>query len=180
LDAQIQVAFHLTGQSDSNRGALTRGDQGDGEKNRCDGTPQQRRQQLVGILYLRHLKEAIFAERCGSQNQDCRIDEKSQVERHHLVEDVVPDGLSDGFGMATKLSGLHQRGVQIKVVGHHRGANDADGDVQSRRARQRGNEPKGQFAKIRLGKEHFLQKTTAYNNDQTQDERLHLADAVAN
>ena len=73
---------------------------------------------------------------------------------------------------------LHQRGVQVQIVRHHRGAQDSDGDVQAVAAQAR-NQPGEHLRGGRLGPENLDAEAAAHDGDERENERLQGANAEA-
>ena len=93
--------------------------------------PEQRRQQHVRLLDFRD-HDAALEEHRRRQHQDGGIHQQGAVQRHHANR-------SGCSGRRVRLSALgvadaarlHQRRMQVQIVRHHRGAQDADGHVQA-------------------------------------------------
>ena len=125
-DLQVQEAFHddLTGERPGQCRALPGAEQRDAEEDRR-GLAQERREQLVRLLDGRHLR-TIAVEHRGAQDQDRRVDEEGDVEGHRRIDQIVlARGRPAGVVRADP-PGLHQRGVEEEIVGHHRRPEDAD------------------------------------------------------
>ena len=66
----------------------------------------------------------------GRDDQDRGVDEQRQHQRDGRVRRRPFDRVAPAFVVALVGAGLHDRGVQIEIMRHHRGADDADGDVE--------------------------------------------------
>ena len=76
-------------------------------------------------------------------------------------------------------AGLDQGGVQVEVVGHDGGPEDADGDVERPGIRQGGDEALDERAPVRPGQDDLHQEGDADGRHQGEDHGLQLADAEA-
>ncbi len=97
----------------------------------------------------------------GAKDEDGGVDEEREAEGQGGIEDGVADGFAAIASGGAEGAGLHDAGVQIEIVRHHRGAEDADGDVEHLaiaedfRARD---EADGGFAPQRVGEEDFVRE----------------------
>ena len=66
--------------------------------------------------------------------------------------------------------------MQVEVVRHHGGPDDADGDVERRGIGQARDEAVDEGDEGRLGQDHFHQEGDADGGHQAEDDRLQLAD----
>ncbi len=142
--APVHEAFHhhLPGQRAGDRAALAAGQQRHGEQRAGRRRAQQRSQRQVrdaDPVAVRAERDDLAAgdddallaeEHQGRQDEDGGVDEEGDRQRDGRIDRVEPDRLADGPIVVPDLARLHQRGVQIQVVGHDRGADHADGDVQ--------------------------------------------------
>ena len=69
-------------------------------------------------------------EDAARHHQDRRVDQKREHQRHRAVDQRDVDGAPPGRLRAAILPGLHQRGMQVEVMRHHGGADDADADIE--------------------------------------------------
>ena len=134
--AQPQEALHddLAGQRRGHRRVQAGGQQRHREERRGDAEAEQRRQQLVGLADLGH----VWYGRCSwkATAATIRIEAlTNSASISAMVESVVAHLIASRRALvgARVGAGLHDRGVQIEVVRHHGGADDADGDVEHRR-----------------------------------------------
>ena len=124
---------------------LCRGQQGDGEQRAGGGRSQQRGQRQIGdtnpvtlgrerdtcppgTVTLSLPKNTVAA-----STRMAAFTKKATVSA--TVESMVLKRIArrmDGF-VFLQLAALHQGGVQVEIVRHHRGADDADGHVQHAR-----------------------------------------------
>src|SRR5690242_464204 len=97
---------------------------------------------------------------CG-QHQNGGVDEEGDGERGRGVDGVETDGSPDRRYILLQLAALYQGGVQVKIMRHHGGADDADGDVQHSRlteVRRNQRPPHLQKAGMSLGENKNLDK----------------------
>ena len=64
------------------------------------------------------------------QYQDRGIHQKGKAQGQCRIQAGIAQGPMAGPGMDAPVAGLHQGGVQIEVVGHHRGTKNAGGQVE--------------------------------------------------
>ena len=115
----------------------------------------------------------------GAQNQDRRVDEERRVERNRRIDEVVAAGLPFTCQVRADPPRLHECGMQIQIVRHHRRAQNADGqkkrgfDVSVAIKRQTRFKSGGDRADIGRAKNSWIKKR-ADGRDQTENDRLHL------
>ena len=114
-------------------------------------------------------------------HENRRVDE----ERRHQRDRGIDRRVADRFGLARRRVGvlprLHDRGVQIEVVRHHRGAEDADGDVQHLRVAQDAaarDEAGGDRGEIGAREPHLDGERPGDGQDEPDDERFDVAEAA--
>ncbi len=123
-------------------------------------------------------------ERRAGHHQNGGIHEEGQVERHQRIDQVVAAGLLEALPRGRNSPRLHQGGVQIQVVRHHRRADDADRHVKrfaaaeykGRGTPERGEQPLDDFSPARLRQQDLDQEAEPDRADQEHDKRLGLAD----
>ena len=133
-NAQVEVTLHdhLPSDGAGECRALAGGQQGNPEQDAGKRTAYQRVEQVVGILDLHHISVAGVME-CGRcQHQDRGVDQQRQGQGADGVDARQLDGVLFAGQVLADHAGLHNRGVQVEVMGHHRRAKDADGQVQRR------------------------------------------------
>ncbi len=85
---------------------------------------------MIGVLNLYHVGVAGLVKRCGGEDQNRCVDQQRQAQR----TDGVQPRITNGAGLAGDIRavdpGLHHRRVQIQVMRHDGGTQNADGDVQ--------------------------------------------------
>ena len=145
--AQVQKSFHddLPGVGSGERGRLAAGQQRDREQSAGEGGSQQRREQLVSLLNLSDDRSALEKDRRG-HHQDGGVHDQRAVQRDEGIDKVIPAGDFLFRGRFADAARLHQRGMQIEIVRHHRRAQHADGDVEAGVVQAR-HEPEGDIAK---------------------------------
>ena len=121
--------------------------------------------------------DAAAIEGGSGDNQDRRVDQERPVHGNGRVDEVVSAGLGHGRAASRNIAALYQRRMQIEVVRHHRGAEDADGHVELRAGEQVRHEPRGHPRNRRLAQKHLDEKAAADGCHQHQNEGLELANA---
>ena len=116
-------------------------------------------------------------ERRRGHDQNGRVDQKRAVHGDGRVGQVVLAGFDYRLPAARHVAALHQGRVQVQIVRHHRGAEDADGDVQLLAGQDVGHKPRRNPRRRRLTKENLDQEADPDDQPQRQDEGLQLADA---
>ena len=164
------------------RGVLARGKQGEREERAGKAGSQDGAEEFVGVGDFGDVVEAARMKGGGAEHEDRGVDEKSEAEGHGGVEDGVTHGLAAVARGGSEGARLDNAGVEIKVVRHDRGAEDANGDVehfavaQNFRARE---ETDGGFAPERMREEDFVSETRPDRGNQSDDEGFHQAEAAA-
>ena len=102
----------------------------DGEKNAGETHAQKRTEQFVGVLNFRHVLMPGPMKHRRRQNQDRGIDEKREHQRAGRVDGREFDRLAFAFRRLLEFPRLHDRRMQIEIMRHDRGADDADADVK--------------------------------------------------
>ena len=97
---------------------------------------EQRRQQLVGVADLGDVLVAGAVERRRRHHEDRGVDEEREHQRDGGIDRREADRLAPALQRVAVLARLHDRGVQVEVVRHHRRAEDADRDVEHVRVAQ--------------------------------------------
>ena len=100
------------------------------------------------------------------------------AQRHHGVDQVVAHGLGFGRVVAVDAPRLHQRGVQVQVVRHHGGANDADGHHQAGAVQTR-HEAGCHVGPNRPCQQHLNRQASTNRHHQGGDQSFKFADAIA-
>ena len=112
------------------------------------------------------------------QHQDGAIDEHGAIERHHRIDQVETASHPLGLLVVADMAGLYQRRVEVEIVRHYRGPQDADCQEQAV-----GIEPRHETAEKLgphwFGPNHFDTETRGDDGDQRQYKRLDGADAEA-
>ena len=86
------------------------------------------------------------------KHQNRRVDEECDGQGHRGVDGVELDRAPDGRVILLQLAALHQGRVQVQVVRHYGGADDADGDVDHPGlTKVRRNQRSSHFQKAGLG-----------------------------
>ena len=133
------------------------------------------------ILNLGDLRMAVRVKCRSRHNQNRRVDQQCDHQRKGRVEGGVANRFAppgDGF---VEVARLHQRRVQIQIVRHYRGAEDADGDKQHRRIGnnlRRGHEARCDLRPIGMRQRDHVDKAAADHQHQRHDQRFHIAKAA--
>jgi hypothetical protein len=117
----------------------------------------------------------------GGDDQDGGVDEKREHERHGRVNGRELDGLAFALGRRLILARLHDGRMEVEIVRHHRGAEDAHGDKKHRRIRddlELGREAAEHRHDAGFGENDFRQETPADHHNERDDERLNVAKAL--
>ena len=85
---------------------------------------------MVGFLNLRDVGASSPVEGGRGEDQDRRIDGQGDRERDIGVDGGEPDGLLFADPIKGVSSCLHNGGVQVEIMWHHRGTEDADSDEE--------------------------------------------------
>ena len=176
LDSDVEETLHhdLPGQRSGERGGLTRTKQRHAEQLGCHHRAQQRRQQEVRLLDLRH-RLVGTEEHGGSQHQDSSVHEKGTIQGHHAVDEIPPAG-GRLFRLAPpNLTGLHQGGVEIQVVRHHRGTQHAHRRIQAP-AIYVWHQTEDDAVQVRFGHVQFYSETARNHPDEAQNKSLQPTD----
>jgi hypothetical protein len=86
--------------------------------------------QVVGVLDFHHVGMPGLVESSGGQYQDRGVDQQGQGQGADGVDTRQFDRVLFAGQVFADQAGLHHRAVQIEVMGHHRGTQDTDGQVQ--------------------------------------------------
>ncbi len=144
-------------------------------------TPRSGVSSLYAVLDLRHVVVAGAVEDGGRHHQDRPVDEQRAHQRHRRVEGGVADGLPPARAGLLVAARLHDGGVEVEVVRHHRRAEDADGDVEHLRVGGelgRGDEARQHGAHVGPREDDLEQEAGAHRRDEGDDERLHHPEAA--
>src|SRR5438046_9304798 len=181
-DAKIQETFHhnLPGERASQGRVLSGSKQGHREKGTSHADAQQRAEQLIGVLNFRDLLVPRPMENRGCQYQDRAVDEQSEHKRGARIEGGELDRLAPALRRLLELARLHDGRVQVKIMGHHSRAKNADADVKHFLICDDawiGNKPQEDASRAGLGKDQFSGKTTSDGGDKSDHNSLDIAKA---
>ena len=119
----------------------------------------------------------------SGDDQNSGVHKQGDGERQRGVDVGHADGLALARRRALVLAALHNRGMQVEVVRHHRCAQDSDGDVEHLGVgddRGRGNEEVMQHRPVvGAGEEHLHAEHPRDGADQRDHQRLNVAEAPA-
>ena len=105
-------------------------EQRDAEQGGGDGEPEQRRQEVMRLADLGHRGVARRMEGGGREDQDRGVDQQ----REHQRDGRVDGGELQRFALFRQRfaigSRLHDARVQVEIMRHHRGAEDAERQVE--------------------------------------------------
>ena len=118
----------------------------------------------------------------GRDDEDGGVDEQRQHQRDGGIERRPFDGVAlAGFG-ARIGAGLHDGGVQVEIVRHDRGADDADGDIKHGRVGDDLGRRHEQAMQDRAGRrrcgEDLHGETAEDDDEQGDDEGFEIAEAL--
>ena len=94
---------------------------------------EDRREQGEGAAEILHAGVAMGMENAAGHDQDGGIDQKGEDQRGTAIDQRQKDRIPLGGVTAADLARLHQCRMQIEIMRHHRGADDADADIQHAR-----------------------------------------------
>ncbi len=141
-----------------------------------------RAQQFVSIGNFRDVVQPAGVKGGSAQHENGGVDEKRESQRDRGIKDRVAQrfaAMSDGDAKGAR---LHNAGVQIQIVRHDRGTQNADGDVQhfaipeNFRAR---NNSLQRVAPQRLCEENFVGKAGGNGGDQGHHESFDKPESPA-
>ena len=129
---EVQESLHhdLPSQCSGQGGVLAGTQQGYGKEYAGHLRSEQRRQGVVSILDFCHLVQPVAVERAGRHDENRRVNEESKIERHDVIQQVKSQRGSYSLPAPRDRPRLDQRGMEVKVVGHHRCAQHPDGNVE--------------------------------------------------
>ena len=111
----------------------------------------------------------------GAQNENRGINKKRKAKGKRGIEYGVSHRLAAVARRRTKSPCLHDAGVQVKIVRHDRGPEDADRDVQHFAVPQdfgARDEADGRFAPKRVSEKDFVSKTSGDRTDKRHYKRF--------
>ena len=120
---------------------------------------------------------AVREEGRGRQRQDRRVDDEGDVQRQRRVEQVVADRLALARRRGLDAPRLHQRGMQVQVVRHHRRPEDAHRHQQAGGVQPR-HEAAGHVAPHRPRQHQFDRHAGADGQHQHRHDRLQFSHTV--
>src|SRR6266542_5909333 len=181
-DADVEKSFHhdLAGECTGKSRILTRSEECKRE-HRARTRAEQRRQQLVRVLDLGHLTVARRVKRRRGDNQNRRVDEEREAESDRRIDEGEFHRLVLPFQCLLVLPRLYDRGVEVEVVRHHRGAEYADGDIEHGRVGHdlRSRKESGEDGTERwAGLDDLEEKTKSDRCDERDDQRLEQAESL--
>src|SRR5262249_61535469 len=119
---------------------------------------------------------------CGAEYQNCGVDEESEAERGRRIDHCELDGLALVLRLTLECAGLHDARVQVEIVRHHRGAQDADGQVEHLAVEENLTAGKQSLARSepeRPREKDFIGETAGDGGDQRYNQGLDPAEAAA-
>ncbi len=143
---------------------------------------QHRSQELIGLADVSHGRHAALMKRRRAQDEDGCVDEKRKTKGQRGIECGEADGLALPLRVLLERAGLHQAGMKIQIVRHHRGSKDADGEIehlavpQDFRDREK---PARGFDPQRARKKDFVGEAPGDGHDQRNHQRLKHAESAA-
>src|SRR6266571_531003 len=181
-EANVKEAFHddLAGEGARQRGVLPGGQQGAGEERAGEAGAENGAEEFVGIGDLGDVTQPPGVESGGAKNEDRGIDEKCKAKGEGGIEHRVTHSFTPIADGGAKSPRLDDAGVKIKIVGHDRGTEDANGDVEHFAVAEDfrpGDESDGGFAPKRMSKKDFVSETKSDRSDERDDEGFDQAEA---
>ena len=137
---------------------------------------------MVGLADVSHGRYAALMKRRRAQDEDGCVDEKRKTKGQRGIECGEADGLAFSLRAFLECAGLHQAGMKIQIVRHHRGSKDADCEIehfavpQDFRDREK---PARRFDPERAGKKDFVGEAPGDGHDQRNHQRLQHAESAA-
>src|ERR1700733_3292691 len=197
LDAPVHEAFHhdLACERSGDGAALSGGEESYGEESAGNGCTQQRGKCEISDadpitigtesdkVSARNGNAFLAKEYCRSEDQNGGVHKEGDGERDRGVDGVELQGAADRGVVLLQFAALHQGRVQIQIVRHDGGADDADGHVEHAcLAKVRRQKCLAQLEEMRarLGKNEYLDEIAcADGRDQQQDHCFDCAHAKA-
>lgn len=118
----------------------------------------------------------------GAEDKNGGVNEESEAESESGIENGVAYGLAAVAGGGTEGASLDDAGMEIKIVRHDGGAEDANGDVQHFAIVEDfggGDEADDGGAPDRMREKDFVGKASADGGDESDDESFDDAEAAA-
>ncbi len=189
-DAPVHEAFHddLSGEGAGDGGALPAGEEGDGEEGAGGGDTEEGGEGEVGHadpvgvvvegddLAAGDGDAVLSKEDHGGEDEDGGVDEEGDGEGDDGVDGIEADGAADGGLVFLEVAALDEGGVEVEIVGHDGGADDADGDVEhAGLAEVGGDEGAAHFEEAGLGlgeDEDFDEVADGDGGDEEEDDGL--------
>ena len=181
-NADIHESLHddLSGECSREGAVLACGKQGDGKEGAGSGDSQHRGEKVVGFLDLRDVCASRAVKGRGGEDQDCGIDGQGDRERDVGIDGGEPDGFLFAYLIKGVSSRLHDGGVQVEIVRHHRGAKDADGDEEFSGVGDngRGRDESFEYRRdVRLREEKFEAEACGDRSNQDNDQCLDVTES---
>ena len=178
----IEKALHdsLAGERRGDRRIEPAAQKRDAEQGRRHGRAQQWMQQCLRLAQLDDVGLAGLIEGGRRQDQNRGVDQQRKHQRDSGIEGGVSHRLAllrRGVAVGAR---LHDGRVQVEVVRHHRGADDAHGQVEHVRVGEdlRGRrEAADQRPPFRIGERDLHGKAGGDDTQQRDDQRLQVAEA---
>ena len=126
--------------------------------------------------------QAARMKRCSAENEDGCIDEEREEKGHGRIDYGVLDGFATTDVVVANGARLHNARMKVEVVGHHRCANDADGDVEHFPVAENldlRNEAVYRFKPQRAGDENFIGKANGDRANESDNESFNETEAAA-
>ncbi len=181
--AQVEEPFHddLAGERAGEGGVLSAGEQRQRKDGGRTADAQQRREKLVGVLDLGHLGVAAGVERRGGNDEDGGVDEQRGAERDGRVEKGELHRLAFAPRRFLVAPRLHDGRMQVQVVRHDGGAQNANAQVEHFAVTQDlagGQEARRHPRHVGTRNDDLEQEAGTDRGDQHDDERLEHPEAA--
>jgi hypothetical protein len=184
LEANFEKPLHddLAGESAGERGVLSGGEKRDGKNGAGETDAENGTEEFVSIGNFGDVVEAARMKGGGAKDEDCGVDEERKAKGQRGIENGVAQGFAAISRGSAKGARLHDAGVEIEIVRHHGGAEDAYGDVKHLAvAKELGvrDEAACGFAPERLRPEDFVGEAGGNAGDERDNESFDEAEAAS-
>ena len=109
---------------------LARGEQRHGEERAGDANAEGGAEQLISVLYFRHVLVSGPMKDGSRENENGGVDKKGEHEGEAGIDGGEFDRLAFSFRRPLEIARLHDGRVQIEVMRHDGCAQDADAHVE--------------------------------------------------
>ena len=179
----VEKSFHdnLAGEGAGERRVLARGEQAAGKERAGKTDADHRAKQSISALNIGHIAMARIVESGGGEDEDGGIDEGGPQERERRIERAVADGFPLARAGRLDPARLHDGGMEVEIMGHDRGTDDANADVEEIRVAQdfrAGGQAREHAEETGPGQGDFDGKAEGDGRHENDDERLQVTEAL--